>query len=265
MHHSQIPAIRDYLEDQNDPIIAQRLAQQSNWPASHLHQGPGCCGSREDLGTSLLVSSSDCTRRSGTPSQDLPALTHCVSMTTRSVSTSIGTRQLNRQRILEQDPAGILVLPHITEPRALECPFHPLFCLLTFSDLEDWISHSLTHFKNVSPPNSNKCCFCPADFHCGTGACSWRQRMLHVAFHHQLGHRLATARPDFELFTYLWNHRLIDDANYRDLKGNYEDRSRRVLAYPFPPVTPLNHQSMAYTEAHRSRHHRERGAGGRGT
>lgn len=258
----QSPAIQDYLDDENEPGILPRLAAQSRWPASHIHQGPGCCGPRDDLGTSLFVSSSDCTRRSGA-SQDLPALTRGVSVATRSVSTSVGTRQLNRPRILELGPGGALVLPPLIEPRVLECPFHQLFCLLTFSNTEDWISHSLEHFKNVPPPRENKCCFCPEEFRCSTGVRSWRQRMWHIAFHHQLGHRLATARPDFELFRYLWNHRLIDDAEYRDLKGNNEDRSRRVLAYPSLPATPLNQQSRAFTETAGRDRHRERGPGGR--
>ena len=86
--------------------------------------------------------------------------------------------------------------------------------------------------------------------------------MEHIASHHQLGCRLATARPDFELFYYLWRHRLISDADYRDLKGNYDDRSRRVQAYPSLPATPLNQQSMAVCETERRRR-RERRPGGK--
>lgn len=256
-------AIQDFLDDDNGPRIARRLAEQSDWPASHIHQGPDCFGSREGLGTSLLVSSGDCTRLSGTPSQELPGLTPGVSEATRSVNTSIGTRQLNRQRILLQDAGGALVVPPITEPQALECPFHQLFCLLTFSNMEDWISHSLTHFQRVPPPESNKCCFCSAVFQSPTGERSWRKCMEHIAIHHQLGCRLATARPDFELFYYLFRHRLISDADYRDLKGNYEDRARRVQAHPSLPATPLNQQSIAFSETERRRPRRERRPGGR--
>lgn len=83
--------------------------------------------------------------------------------------------------------------------------------------------------------------------------------MEHIAIHHQqLGCRLATARPDFELFSYLWRKRLISDADYRDLKGNYEDRSRRVLVYPSLPATPLNQQSMAFSETERRGPRKER-------
>ncbi|MCJ1429260.1 hypothetical protein MMC29_007173 [Sticta canariensis] len=255
--------IQDFLDDDNEPRMGRRIAEQSYLPSSHIHQGPGCFGPREDLGTSLLVSSGDCTRLSGTPSQELPALTPGESEATRSVNTSIGTRQLVRQRILEQDAGGALVVPSITETQALECPFHQLLCLLTFSNKEDWISHSLTHFQRVPPPQSNKCCFCSAVFQYSTGERSWRKCMEHIAIHHQLGCRLATARPDFELFYYLWRHRLISDADYRDLKGNYDDRSRRVQAYPSLPDTPLNQQSMAFCETERRRPRRERRPGGK--
>ena len=65
--------------------------------------------------------------------------------------------------------------------------------------------------------------------------------MQHVSLHHCLGHGLRHARPDFALFKYLYNHRLISDAEYRDLKGNSRDRTQRAAAaasYPTPPTSP---------------------------
>ncbi len=55
--------------------------------------------------------------------------------------------------------------------------------------------------------------------------------MKHVAYHHRLNDKLAHARPDFELYTYLWNNRLIINAEYRNLKGNNENRSQAARAY----------------------------------
>ncbi|KAI4185198.1 MAG: hypothetical protein LQ346_005961 [Caloplaca aetnensis] len=49
--------------------------------------------------------------------------------------------------------------------------------------------------------------------------------MNHVFLHHRLGHSLSSARPDFQLYTYLWKKHVITDAIYRDIKGNSEDRS----------------------------------------
>lgn len=118
--------------------------------------------------------------------------------------------------------------PRLWESPILECPFNLLSCFRTFSSRADWISHSLAHFGNVEPPRANVCCFCSATFTPSTGIRSWTDRMIHVSFHHKLGHTLASARPDFELFTHLWKHRLITGAEYRILRENY-GRSPPVL------------------------------------
>ena len=97
----------------------------------------------------------------------------------------------------------------------LECPFNVLLCYRAFSKTEDWIEHSMTHFGEVGPPKSNRCCFCAALFESSSDIRSWRDRMNHVAFHHQMGCRLSDARPDFELCTYMWNKRLITEAEYQ--------------------------------------------------
>ncbi|KAI4286934.1 MAG: hypothetical protein L6R35_003814 [Caloplaca aegaea] len=43
-----------------------------------------------------------------------------------------------------------------------------------------------------------------------------------------LGHGLAVARPDFQLYNYLWRHNVISDAVYQDIKG--DGRQMDVLA-----------------------------------
>lgn len=114
-----------------------------------------------------------------------------------------------------------------------------------------WVKHSMTHFRHVGPPDSNKCCFCDEPFKSMPGLSSWAQRMEHVAYHHLLGCRLAHGRPDFELYNYLWNNRLISDADYRDLKGNNDERSQAAQAYPSPPESP-EEQPRAYTNTYSS-------------
>lgn len=253
-------AITSYLADRDDSRLPQHIASQSRLPVSAGDQAHDYDGlHRIDTTTSLLLSGCDHTLGSVTPSQDLPAITRESSVaTSTSISSSFGIRQLSDQRLLDQDNGGALILPHWHTPQILECPFNHLFCYETFSSMEDWITHSLTHFGTVGPSTSNKCCFCEAVFNFPTGLHSWVERMNHVAHHHKIGHKLAHAQPDFELFTYLWNHRLIKNHVYRDLKGNNEDRSRAVAAYPSPPVSP-NERSVAYTEtARNTRRERER-------
>ena len=195
----------------------------------------------------------------------LPALTIATSRTTSSVASSMGIRALeDHQRILEQDHGGVLVVPQLLGQRILECPFNLVFlCPLTFSDEKDWIEHSLKHFMTerrvmVDPPTSNSCCFCDKQFYSPTPCQSWGERMRHVCLHHCLGHHLGHARPDFALFKYLFNNRLISDAEYRDLKGNSENRTQRAAAasYPTPPTSPDSPVAQAtsvpvYTETNR--------------
>lgn len=113
------------------------------------------------------------------------------------------------------------LFPSLRPQMILECPFDFLLCFMTFSGLGDWISHSLTHFGNVEPPRLNVCCFCGAFFEPSTGLRSWTDHMKHVASHHALGERRASARPSLDLFRYLWEHRLITDAEYRTLVEKY--------------------------------------------
>lgn len=246
-------AIATYLQNRDEPTLNQRLAEQSSLPLSNLHQSPEYHGMpRSEQNTSLMLTSCDHTR-SGTPSQELPGVTRGTSEATpESITASLGERQLAiHQRSLENGPGGTLVIPPLPAQQILECPFNLLFCCEDFSSLEDWVQHSLTHFGSCPPSPCNVCCFCDAVFKCSTGRESWKKRMIHVSLHHRLGHRLAYARPDFELFTYMWRNRLISTADYRDLKGNSEDRSRAATAHPAPFVSP-NERSRAHTETYRN-------------
>lgn len=48
--------------------------------------------------------------------------------------------------------------------------------------------------------------------------------MEHVAWHHLAGQNLSHARPDYKLFRYLWEERIISSAEYREL-GNLVSNS----------------------------------------
>lgn len=190
-----------------------------------------------------------------TSRHDCPTLTRASSVaTTQSESSSLGTRQLgilNSRLLLAEEEGGVLIDNRVPAQGNLECPFNLLHCFKTFSNMEDWIGHSLTHFSNIGPPYSSRCCFCDAWFS-SSEISGWARRMDHVAYHHRVGEKLTHAQPDFELYTYLWNNRLITDAEYRDLRGNNEDRARAARAYP-------EEQPKAYTDTYSPRRHdRER-------
>lgn len=259
---AQRPAIETYLNNTEDSRLPQHLARQSTIPSverhlTHHYHGP----SPWSDGTSLLLSGCDHTRDSET--QDLAAMTRASSLrSSESIPTSMAARHLDGVPMFEQDQSGALIIGPNRRSKVLECPFNLLYCFEAFANenLKEWILHSLTHFRNVYPPRSNKCCFCEAVFESRDGVRSWHDRMNHVFCHHQLGHSLSCARPDFQLYTYLWNHHVVSDADYRDIKGNSEDRSRHVRAYPTPPLSP-NERSVAVAETaySSSRHERRRG------
>lgn len=260
----QRPAIQTYLSNDEDSRLPRQLASQSTLPGANLYRTHDYHGPpSQSNGTSLLLSSGDHTRDSRT--QDLAALTRASSLESpASLSSSMGARQLDGVPLLRQDEAGALIVGPPRRTRVLECPFNLLYCFEDFADTDykEWILHSLTHFGCVEPPASTRCCFCDAVFDSHDGVRSWQERMKHVFLHHRLGHSLSCARPDFQLYTYLWNHHVITDADYRDIKGNSEDRSRHVKAYPTPPVSPNERSvAVAQTEYSNSRRACRRGSG----
>ena len=250
------------MADRNEPRLSRVLAEQSRFLDSEREQGGNHRGLPcSTIRTSMLVSGSQ-----HTSSHDLAALTTAPSLTaSESECTSFGVRQLEypTSRLLAEGEGGVLVIDRTKTEGNLECPFNLLFCLKTFAKLEDWVKHSMTHFGRAGPPDSSRCCFCDATFQSSPEVSSWAQRMTHVAYHHQLNERLAHARPDFELYTYLWNKHLISDADYRDLRGNHAGRSKAAQAtqasqaYPSPPVSP---EESVYTDTYsHSRARRGRG------
>ena len=262
------PQLRAFLEDKEHSLIVGLIARRSKLPRVEEGQQRHAGGH----GTSVLVTSRDGTRESITTSRDLAALTSSPTLNTLdSISSSVGRRQLEHGYLLDVESDGVLTARRSVHfPMQLECSFYLLDCHLVFSDFEDWLTHSLDHFsrrvlngpsKSVHPPTSVACCFCDKRFTHVDGRKAWRHRMVHVMNHHLLGHRVAHARPDFELYKYLWDNHIIEDAVYWEIKGNSEDRSQRIGGTISPPVSPVSPppasaQEMAYTYTSDRRHDR---------
>jgi hypothetical protein len=152
--------------------------------------------------------------------------------------------------LLVPDGNELMDNPTPTNPR-YECCFWFLRCHEMSYNEEDWRLHCKSHFRGKAPPKSAICTLCPAEFESADGEISWAMKMDHLAGHHQAGLGLRTARPDFELFTYLWQQRIIGYPEYQELKGNYHltraprpyvqsrrtMRDRRDRARPGPSVT----------------------------
>ena len=187
--------------------------------------------------------------------ESLAGLTTSTSTrSTRSITTFIGARALGRGRLLEPDVEGALQVVPSRNGSILECPFNFLECFLIFPSHNDWLEHSLTHFRDIPPPTTNKCAFCEQEFTATTGRKSWEDRMDHVALHHQLGHKLAHSRNDLALIRYLWNHRIMADAEYRELVCQ---SGRPTSSYSTPPTSSSSISStMPYTVTHNDRRER---------
>lgn len=176
-----------------------------------------------------------------TTNGSLPGLTVSMeSAADESVASSIGYNQILHQHILSTDSSDANTLIADSQTwitYVLECPFKFLGCRLESQNARDWLRHSLSHFmvngRTVTPPTSNKCCFCSERFESDDGNASWSSRMEHIKFHHEHGHRLAHARPDFDLMRYCWQQDLIDQRTYRDLLGGQNvERTERTENAP---------------------------------
>ena len=241
--------LHDYIDAIDDPFLPQRFASHVHLPHhAHRHHDPNYRGeSPRTIGTSLMVEEGDGSHAL------LPCLSRSIeSLASGSTHSSMGARQLAQHfRTLDVGPDNLLVAdrrPH-AQP-VLQCPFAILGCISDFSVFEDWFWHSVEHFDTglsnpafdgravVMPPTKNRCCFCSKTFFDPNGIRSWCARMYHIAFyHHWIGHSLSHARPDFQLFDYLWETHLIDEIMYREIKGNTPDQSRLTHGNPSPPTS----------------------------
>lgn len=101
----------------------------------------------------------------------------------------------------------------------LTCPYHS-------PSQSEWETHCLTHFRGEPPPRKVSCPLC--DWACSrtTGSEAWALRTRHLAEHLRAGHALAASRPDYALFTHLWQRRLIGDQDLKELKGGNHNLTR---------------------------------------
>ena len=201
--------LEDYLNDHNDLSLPAHLAARSRLPCTESGPSNGKEKLFHPSGTSMLLENS-----SATSCNSLPGLSFASTQySAQSIASSEGKGFLDqRLRLLDVIPSGTSVLPR-ARPVFLECPFSFLSCHQRFHSYGDWYRHGITHFRGIEPPQRNKCCFCDLEFYASTGKESWRQRSEHIALHHQLGHSLAHARVDLNLYQYLWRENLVSTAD----------------------------------------------------
>ena len=144
-------AMEAFLNDPWENHVTQKEASDAGMPAPARHEAT----SPNDSGTSVMVTQRSRTRESVSTSQDLPGLT----ISSKSSASSQGGTSLAE----DSDTDAVTIVAPDWDYSAddavgeLECPFNQLGCLQTFTDNEEWITHSLTHFGSVGPPTTNRC------------------------------------------------------------------------------------------------------------
>jgi hypothetical protein len=147
-----------------------------------------------------------------------PAATNVALHLEDAGSSSVKRRKI--RHIKDEDRSSLRNVKWIRQP-ALECCFWFLRCSYIYYDLDEWVTHCLSHFRGEEPPKTVSCPLCDCfQYTCDNGWKSWNQRMEHIGFHHSLlGETLRASRPDFPLFQHLWQKRLISDQDLKELNG----------------------------------------------
>jgi len=118
-------------------------------------------------------------------------------------------------------PDGVEALEEEQPRPTFKCTFWFLNCHEVCANEDEWNTHCIVHFKGAKPPRSNTCPLCEAQFFDIDATESWKKRMTHLAEHMREGRSFALSRPEFPLFKYLWQQRIIGDVDYQELVGNY--------------------------------------------
>lgn len=171
-----------------------------------------------------------------------------------STSTELASR-FSGVPLLE-DENGVLVR-QLNKPclSTYECSFWFLNCCYVSEDQEEWRTHCLSHFEGEDPPKSILCPLCDFQGTWEDGWTAWDARQSHLSDQHfSRGETLKTSRPDFHLFQHLWQKRLIEDQDLKELKGGTHNLTR-------PPLnlrtmsTPLRRSGLRERDRRRQMSH----------
>jgi hypothetical protein len=184
--------------------------------------------------TSLAVTSQSHTVVSSTAANAVPALLRGSSRTTSLSSVNTGLASfIGGGPLLEEEEGGALVVPSTQRSvYSYPCIFHFLDCTESFILFEEWRVHVLSHFRGQAAPTEAQCTLCSWNMADSTRDVAWNFMLRHVAIEHfQIGHTLATSRPDFALYKFLFNRKILNEPQFKALfmtrtTGTYEQRAQ---------------------------------------
>ncbi|KAL9105356.1 MAG: hypothetical protein Q9227_009444 [Pyrenula ochraceoflavens] len=167
----------------------------------------------------------------------VPPLTRGASMhTADSRTSSMSYQNLSSQTeiarpfstypLLEEEEGnpGVLLVPYTPRaPGDLVCPFQFLDCVKRFEYRSEvpWRTHTMTHFRGFLPPPKALCPLCSVEFESPNNAkaqLAWDSMLSHLSQTHFLrGETLKLSRPNFDLYKWMWQRRLMSSKMYKDL------------------------------------------------
>ena len=172
----------------------------------------------------------DPSQRTKRPNEEAESYTEEPSLTWESTlasTASISTHEHGRRLRLanrEEEELSFSKIMHVMIPletgTTLDCPFHFLLCRYRSHDISEWENHMLSHFRGHLPKRID-CPFlnCKECLLEDTGEEACAQLRSHIAKTHQ--HRGTVDRgnrPDPTLVYHLWQYRLINDQENKELK-----------------------------------------------
>ena len=98
------------------------------------------------------------------------------------------------------------------------CPFEFVGCSLNFhpTQIDAYISHTITHFFHYQPPPKTICIFCPRIFdNADDRVANWKERMRHITNHYRCLERFEHSGPDFFVIEYMRKKRIISEEDYK--------------------------------------------------
>ena len=207
--------------DVNDPDFLLRTVVEGQYRFNNGYEGEPRWYKKPDSDTgSMAVTSYSRSTLLGSSRQSAHAPS-LVSLSTLSSKPSLGNRtdSFLQQNVLEEDEYGNLEIPLESRQGRLACDFGFLDCVETFNDVGEWDMHCQSHFRGELP-ESVRCPFeCEWSTTAKSGREAWDQRSIHVGSQHcPLGAVVAGRRPDQSLLRHLWRTRIINDAQFKELR-----------------------------------------------
>ncbi|EQL38286.1 uncharacterized protein BDCG_02547 [Blastomyces dermatitidis ER-3] len=223
-----------WASEESDNII-ERLLSLSSTPTSSAFVSTGSTFRNAGYNASsrrssmIVENNEDTDSESSSSSMSAPSTAPTLSRPSSSAasdsfSESIDTNnagKLPARYALEEDADGNLTTPPEANGAGIGhyCFFHILDCDKSFTNLDLWKTHVLSHFRLHPAPTTAQCPACPyriSDPHHGI---AWRRMLTHLADQHlKQGYSIQNICPDFETMRHLYCANIITRGQLRLLQ-----------------------------------------------